>query len=44
MVRRFAHQTKTQGVIPLCQAVEEPASPGFFDNKRKKDVAAAAAL
>jgi hypothetical protein len=26
------------------QAVEKPASLGFFDNKRKKDVAAAAAL
>jgi hypothetical protein len=26
------------------QAVEKPASLSFFDNKRKKDVAAAAAL
>jgi hypothetical protein len=26
------------------QAVEKPASQGFFGNKRKKDIAAAAAL
>jgi hypothetical protein len=30
--------------ICISQAVEKPASLGFFDNKRKKDVADAAAL